>query len=85
MYAAIWTSVCVFVGCPVSQTSPFLCAPASMEIEQVKAGFKLPVRRQVDGVCEVLRGEVVGTEVRNERRMFYIHYIDFNRRLDEWG
>lgn len=55
-----------------------------MDIHEIKIGCKLPVRKDMSNSLEYQKGEVLGIRNVNNKRSFYIHYIDFNKRLDEW-
>ncbi|ADM12387.1 histone acetyltransferase [Encephalitozoon intestinalis ATCC 50506] len=55
-----------------------------MKLEDVCIGFKVPVKKIVDGAEEVFKAEVLGTRTTNSRLEFYVHYVELNRRLDEW-
>lgn len=45
-------------------------------------GCRLPIR--VSSVDDWILGEILSIKIKNGLRMFYIHFIDYNKRLDEW-
>lgn len=55
-----------------------------MELDDVCIGFKVPVRKEVDGKEAVFRAEVLGRRGTGAGAEFYVHYVELNRRLDEW-
>jgi len=48
---------------------------------QIKVGVRLPCRWRDDSyhVCEIIEKKAIGEEIN-----YYVHYVEFNRRLDEW-
>ncbi|CAD25785.1 HIV1-TAT INTERACTING PROTEIN 60KDa HOMOLOG (SAS/MOZ FAMILY) [Encephalitozoon cuniculi GB-M1] len=55
-----------------------------MRLEDVCVGFKVPVRKAVDGGEEVFKAEILGKRAGKSGLEFYVHYVELNRRLDEW-
>nr|XP_002131858.1 histone acetyltransferase KAT5 [Ciona intestinalis] len=47
-------------------------------------GCRLPVKRDLEGQYEWHLAEVLSTRENNGNCMYYVHYVDFNKRLDEW-
>lgn len=55
------------------------------EAAEVSEGCRLPVlRRNQDNEDEWPLAEILSVKDISGRRLFYVHYIDFNKRLDEW-
>ncbi|KAJ6654261.1 hypothetical protein lerEdw1_007358 [Lerista edwardsae] len=53
--------------------------------EEVTEGCRLPVlRRNQDNEDEWPLAEILSVKDISGRKLFYVHYIDFNKRLDEW-
>uniref|UniRef100_A0A8V5GQN4 Histone acetyltransferase KAT5 n=1 Tax=Melopsittacus undulatus TaxID=13146 RepID=A0A8V5GQN4_MELUD len=51
----------------------------------VSEGCRLPVlRRNQDNEDEWPLAEILSVKDISGRKLFYVHYIDFNKRLDEW-
>lgn len=55
-----------------------------MDPSDVLIGFKVPVKKHMDGGDVTLRAEVLGRRVMEKKLEFYVHYMELNRRLDEW-
>lgn len=56
-----------------------------MKAKDVVVGCKVPVLTVIDGEAFYRKAEVLATrETPKGARDFYVHYIDFNKRLDEW-
>lgn len=56
-----------------------------MPEKKLCVGCKLPVRAQVEGTAEERIGEIVAIrEKEDNQREYYVHYVGFNKRLDEW-
>ncbi|XP_021120236.1 histone acetyltransferase KAT5 isoform X5 [Heterocephalus glaber] len=52
---------------------------------EIIEGCRLPVlRRNQDNEDEWPLAEILSVKDINGRKLFYVHYIDFNKRLDEW-
>ncbi|XP_014748522.1 PREDICTED: histone acetyltransferase KAT5 [Sturnus vulgaris] len=52
---------------------------------EVSEGCRLPVlRRNQDNEDEWPLAEILSVKDISGRKLFYVHYIDFNKRLDEW-
>ncbi|ELK13338.1 histone acetyltransferase KAT5 isoform X1 [Pteropus alecto] len=67
-------------GPPVADTGAAL-SPQGEIIE----GCRLPVlRRNQDNEDEWPLAEILSVKDISGRKLFYVHYIDFNKRLDEW-
>ncbi|KAL7978251.1 hypothetical protein Chor_014790 [Crotalus horridus] len=59
--------------------------PKMAEVEEVTEGCNLPVlRRNQENEDEWPLAEILSVKDINGRKLFYVHYIDFNKRLDEW-
>ncbi|XP_001365749.2 histone acetyltransferase KAT5 isoform X3 [Monodelphis domestica] len=55
------------------------------EVGEVIEGCRLPVlRRNQDNEDEWPLAEILSVKDISGRKLFYVHYIDFNKRLDEW-
>ncbi|CAI5798041.1 histone acetyltransferase KAT5 isoform X1 [Podarcis lilfordi] len=55
------------------------------EVEEVTEGCRLPVlRRNQENEDEWPLAEILSVKDISGRKLFYVHYIDFNKRLDEW-
>ncbi|XP_074991318.1 histone acetyltransferase KAT5 isoform X3 [Calonectris borealis] len=55
------------------------------EVGEVSEGCRLPVlRRNQDNEDEWPLAEILSVKDISGRKLFYVHYIDFNKRLDEW-
>ncbi|XP_025043804.2 histone acetyltransferase KAT5 isoform X1 [Pelodiscus sinensis] len=55
------------------------------EVGEVTEGCRLPVlRRNQDNEDEWPLAEILSVKDISGRKLFYVHYIDFNKRLDEW-
>ncbi|XP_069738474.1 histone acetyltransferase KAT5 isoform X1 [Phaenicophaeus curvirostris] len=55
------------------------------EVGEVCEGCRLPVlRRNQDNEDEWPLAEILSVKDISGRKLFYVHYIDFNKRLDEW-
>lgn len=52
----------------------------SISPNQVRVGFKCYVEKN----GEKRRAEILSTHIRKGNLVFYVHYDDFNKRLDEW-
>lgn len=50
----------------------------------LKAGTKLQVQNNIDGQNFYHRAEIMSTRMSEHGMEYYVHYIDFNKRLDEW-
>uniref|UniRef100_K7F4S3 Histone acetyltransferase KAT5 n=1 Tax=Pelodiscus sinensis TaxID=13735 RepID=K7F4S3_PELSI len=58
---------------------------ASRPQGEVTEGCRLPVlRRNQDNEDEWPLAEILSVKDISGRKLFYVHYIDFNKRLDEW-
>lgn len=55
-----------------------------MEPSEISTGFKVPVRKRMEGMETTHMAEVLGRRVTNTGIEFYVHYLELNRRLDEW-
>lgn len=55
-----------------------------MNIDDIQIGYKLPVKKSMNNSLTFQKGEVLGIRTTPTSKQFYIHYIDFNKRLDEW-
>lgn len=44
---------------------------------------KILIRKNMGNITENIKAEILGVDNRKQKR-FYVHYINFNRRLDEW-
>ncbi|KAH9411479.1 MOZ/SAS protein [Ordospora pajunii] len=56
-----------------------------MKLEDIGIGFKVPVRKHVEDKLLVLKAEILGKRAgKHSMPEFYVHYVDLNRRLDEW-
>uniref|UniRef100_S4RXD6 Histone acetyltransferase KAT5 n=1 Tax=Petromyzon marinus TaxID=7757 RepID=S4RXD6_PETMA len=54
-------------------------------LSEVSEGCRLPVlRRNQENEEEWPLAEVLGIKEVNGRKQYYVHYVDFNKRLDEW-
>lgn len=51
-----------------------------MDIEDIKVGYKLFIVKN----NKSRKAEIIGIRKTNDVLEFYVHYIDLNRRLDEW-
>lgn len=49
---------------------------------EIKPGFKLTIKNKISGDWRI--GDVLSVREVNGRQQFYVHYLDFNKRLDEW-
>ncbi|XP_039271940.1 histone acetyltransferase KAT5-like [Styela clava] len=47
-------------------------------------GCRMPVQRDLEGQFEWHLAEVLSIRDVNNKFEYYVHYIDFNKRLDEW-
>lgn len=56
----------------------------SMDPSEIMAGFKVPVKKKIDGAEARLKAEILGRRVTEMGLEFYVHYAELNRRLDEW-
>ncbi|XP_042202085.1 histone acetyltransferase KAT5 [Callorhinchus milii] len=55
------------------------------DVMEVIEGCRLPVlRRNQENEDEWPLAEILSVKDINGRKVFYVHYIDFNKRLDEW-
>ncbi|XP_003798715.1 histone acetyltransferase KAT5 isoform X2 [Otolemur garnettii] len=55
------------------------------EVGEITEGCRLPVlRRNQDNEDEWPLAEILSVKDISGRKLFYVHYIDFNKRLDEW-
>ncbi|KCZ79882.1 hypothetical protein H312_02732 [Anncaliia algerae PRA339] len=54
-----------------------------MDSSKIEIGYKLFIKKNMDGTS-LHKGEVLGIKELNNKRYFYIHYVDYNKRLDEW-
>ncbi|XP_069500921.1 histone acetyltransferase KAT5 isoform X1 [Ambystoma mexicanum] len=55
------------------------------EVAEVVEGCRLPVlRRNQDNEDEWPLAEILSVKDIGGKKLFYVHYIDFNKRLDEW-
>ncbi|PJF18804.1 Histone acetyltransferase [Paramicrosporidium saccamoebae] len=50
----------------------------------LKPGTKLQVQNNIDGQHFYHRAEIMSTRLGDTGMEYYVHYIDFNKRLDEW-
>ncbi|XP_061424695.1 histone acetyltransferase KAT5 isoform X3 [Petromyzon marinus] len=58
---------------------------AEQMLSEVSEGCRLPVlRRNQENEEEWPLAEVLGIKEVNGRKQYYVHYVDFNKRLDEW-
>jgi histone acetyltransferase HTATIP len=55
-----------------------------MDVSGISQGFKVPVKKVSDGLEIRLKAEVLGKRYTRNGLEFYVHYLDLNRRLDEW-
>ncbi|KAF7682563.1 Histone acetyltransferase ESA1 [Astathelohania contejeani] len=55
-----------------------------MKLEEIEPGYKIPIKKKVGENTEKRKGEILAVRTVDNRIQFYVHYIDFNRRLDEW-
>ncbi|CAM9834346.1 unnamed protein product [Lampetra fluviatilis] len=69
---------------PPRHPPPLLLLPLQM-LSEVSEGCRLPVlRRNQENEEEWPLAEVLGIKEVNGRKQYYVHYVDFNKRLDEW-
>jgi len=47
-------------------------------------GCKLPVNRNVEDTTEWTPAEILSIRTSGPTKQYYVHYVDFNKRLDEW-
>lgn len=52
-------------------------------LDDLSTGYKLYVKKDMGNGVENIKAEILGVKNRNGKE-FYVHYINFNRRLDEW-
>ncbi|EPZ33790.1 NuA4 complex component [Rozella allomycis CSF55] len=59
---------------------------ASATVEDLVIGCKLPVKKYINGDELLQKAEILAIRenARKGVKEFYVHYIDFNKRLDEW-
>lgn len=50
---------------------------------EIKVGYKLFVKKKND-LKDSLKAEILGVRKTEKGTEYYVHYIDLNRRLDEW-
>lgn len=55
-----------------------------MHPDEITIGFKVPVKKKIDHGETVFKAEVLGRRTTKTGLEFYVHYIELNRRLDEW-
>lgn len=69
------------ISSPTSSSPPPLNGTSSITI-----GSRLYVRKEVDNISRYYRAEVLGIRQPTSKKPFqyYVHYDDFNKRLDEW-
>ncbi|XP_068146180.1 histone acetyltransferase Tip60-like [Drosophila tropicalis] len=60
-------------------TKPQVCQSAALLVE----GCRLPVRLEKEPDNWKL-AEIISVRQHEEKVQFYVHYVDFNKRLDEW-
>lgn len=58
--------------------------PLEMDLESIKVGYKLPIKKDMSNNLTYQQGEILGIKDEGGARKFYVHYVDFNKRLDEW-
>ncbi|PIO29895.1 hypothetical protein AB205_0001160 [Aquarana catesbeiana] len=52
---------------------------------EIVEGCRLPVlRKNQDNEVEWPLAEILSVKDLSAKKLFYVHYIDFNKRLDEW-
>lgn len=57
----------------------------SATLSNLKEGCKLPVNRNIEDKTEWTPAEILSIRnTTNGLKQFYVHYVDFNKRLDEW-
>ncbi|KII62159.1 Histone acetyltransferase KAT5 [Thelohanellus kitauei] len=61
---------------PIEAAQNHVCA------SDLKVGYKVPVRNKITGEWKI--GEIVSIRENDSKQQFYIHFIDFNKRLDQW-
>uniref|UniRef100_UPI00358F0CA0 histone acetyltransferase KAT5 isoform X6 n=1 Tax=Myxine glutinosa TaxID=7769 RepID=UPI00358F0CA0 len=58
---------------------------AEQMLSDITEGCRLPVlRRNQQNEEEWPLAEILGIKEQNGRKQYYVHYVDFNKRLDEW-
>ncbi|AFM99159.1 MYST histone acetyltransferase [Encephalitozoon hellem ATCC 50504] len=55
-----------------------------MRLEDIHVGFKVPVKKIVNATEEIYKAEILGRREGQSGLEFYVHYMELNRRLDEW-
>nr|CAB3257885.1 histone acetyltransferase KAT5 [Phallusia mammillata] len=51
---------------------------------KVIEGCRLPVKRDLEGQIEWHLAEILSIREFDGNNQYYVHYVDFNKRLDEW-
>lgn len=51
---------------------------------KVLEGCRLPVKRDLEGTHEWHLAEVLSLKENAKTDLYYVHFVDFNKRLDEW-
>lgn len=54
-----------------------------LKINDLSVGYKLYVKKDVGNGPEHIKAEILGVKGKSLKK-FYVHYLNFNRRLDEW-
>lgn len=54
-----------------------------MKVDEIQIGYKVQIRKDMQE-NDMQKGEVLGIRTIDITKEFYIHYVDFNKRLDEW-
>jgi len=51
---------------------------------KVVEGCRIPVKRDLEGQEGWHLAEVLSIQEEDQEQLFYVHFVDFNKRLDEW-
>ncbi|EJW04715.1 hypothetical protein EDEG_01078 [Edhazardia aedis USNM 41457] len=54
-----------------------------MDISEIVVGCKVDIFKELDE-HNIIRGEILDIQVKNNIVLFYVHYENYNKRLDEW-
>ncbi|KAM0682218.1 Histone acetyltransferase [Mitosporidium daphniae] len=69
-----------------SSPLPFPNPSSSSPPSTISVGARLYVKKEVDGISQFYKAEVLGVRQATAKKplQYYVHYDDFNKRLDEW-
>jgi histone acetyltransferase HTATIP len=68
----------------ISSDNNFTFTSSLYDVNVLKPGTRINVRKQIDDELVCRRAEIMSTRMIGGRPQFYVHFLEFNKRLDGW-